>query len=859
MSQNYFFGADGEPLTGKNPLELRFVGQVTREAAAAAVQFANRVLADVRLGGLQQLRREVTLPDGTAVLFVHRFGTSVLTVTAPPNDPRKKEPFYGGILLQPSVYASFSDVFGPGAPDPLLLRSVAHSVTTAGKEPGKPGRPAVPGHDEGTDWLIMQVDTKRTMSSEPIKNGRVKFFRIKDPKFGPVVEHSRIAEKYLMSAKRDFSEFYLCGQRITSLPALPLTVPEQAWTLSCIRTYNFVPESFARAAKTKGIVIVAVDKKLFAINTHAPAPAWVLLTTATFDFPLYRANDFGTELTAVRLPNGSKRITCHGTNGAGTCSGFEITIAPATAAISGVLNLAHDGTVEAIPHRVTFTNTLRYDIYMAYDIRLRYFAGDPGPVDWPVTVKHGQSAFTYSLNISGGENALLQDRFLGGARPRYSAGGQTRTVSLTKVANHLGYAHAPTAGSWIDTPVFAVSYEFRDESHAFGATSDQRSSLISYSQTVTLDAASPTLSRSEAYARNETTTTALPFDSVRRYAYSYSGPAGEAALAWRFSATRTGTLTTYAPISLPARLNEFSDPLTDGPYNTLPATAETRAYSEASVGLSLIRRTGAEIVSWSDALSRFGTAPYWAAPVSVTTTRDPGPFPHAGSQYTLYGVPPGLNGLGEGVPLDATSASESWPGWFAGLGLSLYGSDDSWTSSSFPAHTTPVVGGGGVLYEFHDDVAVNQNTPSAMSPAALDSLQKSSPYADRVGDPDFDPSHPLPTVVAMRVPSATVEAGEDMSGVAPALVDSLTRHETVVHDPRTGGFVAESFWYCEHTPDTWRASLEVFLGNDHDVLPFRPVLNEWVALGTEDNTIKLKPVFAGKGAGADGFSIMGLI
>lgn len=865
MSQDFFFGPDGTPLGGKIPIELRLNGLVTPSASAAATRLANQYLTEVRLGGLDQMRRQITLADGTSVEFAHFFGTTVLTVTAPPNPKREKEPFYGGILIHPSYYASLTDVFGPDEPNLNAPRFVADSVTRAGKEPGKPGRPAVPGtaNDVATDWLVMQVDPKKPLASEPVRTGAVRFFRIADPQFGPVVECNKTPETYLLSAKQNFSEFYLCGKKIATLPPLPLTLPETAWTLSRIRTFNFVPESFMKAERTRGVVIVAVDKKLFAINTRTESPAWSLLATATFDYALTRANDFGSDFMSETLPSGGRRISCYGSNGAGACSSFTVDITPVPGgglALSGTITLAHDGTIEATPNRVTFTTSMRYDIYTRNTTCLfRVPDGETYDIiEWPIGVKHGESFFSYSGALSGAAMPLVQDRFFGGALPRYSAGGYTRNVTITKRVDEAGFGHNPAldAGSWIESPNFELTYNFSDVRSATGETSDTRVVTTTYSQQVSLSAATVTsMPRTEAYSHVETTITDLPPDPVLQRSLVYADTPGSSTLAWKRSAARTGTLVTYAPISLPARLNEFHVEITDGPYNTLPVTQEVRTYSPLSLSFALVRSDGTELVSWPDALTRFVTSPSWADTRSVTTTRDPGPYPHTGGQYALYGVSQVLHSIGTGTPLNSDSFVETWDGWFTGPSLDLYGYAHYPSDLPMPTHTVPAPGG--TTTEFHDALTVTHESPSAMSPYVLDTLQLSNPYADRVSMTIPDP--PLPAVVSISTGAGVnFSAAPDTSGVAPPLMNELSAFDSIKYDPRSGGFLAESFWYTEHISGLWRSSLVSFVGNKHGAVDFRPVLDEWVALGAEDFTIKLRPVFAGHRSDA-GFSVMGLI
>lgn len=808
-SQSYFFDRDGTPLTGKTPLALRVIGAPTGAQIDAGVSFAQSVLEEVRLGGLQQLRKSATMFGGRVRATVHVcFGVTSVEIQAipQPEEPRKEEAFFGGVAIQPSYLPDETLAFGPAEIDRDAPRTIIPEAEISGATVTKPGRPAVPGAEAvTTDWLVIQIVKDRPLTSEPIKNGTVKIFRAKDLKLGEVVEPSSTIDKYLLSAKSDFSEFYICGQQVTSIPPLPLTSEERGWTVARLRTINFVPDSFERAHLTRGVVIAAVDKKLFAVDTRAETPTWLLLHAATFDAPTRFINNFGKELSTIRNDDGSVSVLCHGTNNAGECSRFEIALTPVPdglPALSGALYLEHDGSAPAVPSTISYSANLNVVQYAT-------FATGPGPSFAHYTIRWGELHMTASATASEGHEEIQTDRFFGGMRPSYSLGAWGYTLTSDTVGTWTG-GFAPL------TAVTPWTYSFSKNAYIQGVRESARSSESSLEISSAANQAT--------YLRTMgVVSTDLPPDPVLRYSLLSPQEAGDARVAWIRSAVRTGVL------SPPPDISWDSDIASWGPEFSLDPdedTAEYATYSPVTLSLSLMRNSGATIVEWSDVFTRFSVVPSWAGERVVSLGRRKkydAPKSSGGASPTLAGIDVG------GVARYDT--------WFPAVNMPRIGASDAgWSDALVPTGSTST---DGTFFEFTDSVAVDENTPRFMTLDEYSAFVRSSDYYQfyHLGGV-YAPTHISVAAAAQRPWSS------DNRGFSPPLIDEMNISMPIIEDPRTAGFVAESYLYFDDGTGTWHASLEQFIGNDFGVMPLRQVLDEWMALGELSSITPTKRVFA---------------
>lgn len=441
MNDHFLFGQGGEESTGKIPVQVFVLGDdPTGRGIGEARYHLNQFLTNLRAGTLQQARIRVQLSVGGEVRISHMFGeTRVVVDLSPP--PPEATTFYGGILLKPTYITNEATFFGSyvSASEPTTV--LVDEVKSAGTEDGEGGRPAVPGTlaaDE-TDWLVVQIAGDKPLGENPITTGAVKIFRIKDPQFGQYIETNDAKDTYLLSASPfpspyasgyGLEKFFLCGQRVLTIPSLVLTAGELRDISTAtgqqirIRTFGLQFDSFETASAAQGIVIVAVNLQLYVLDTRNPT--WVLLDSlASFD----NINDFGADFNET-VEGDVTTVVCSGSNGAGVCSGFEVVITEHSGDLptfTGRLFPMADGSVAAgapvyAYRRAVFCNSTSTSTPIGIDM-LKFY--DPFPtittVTWSGenTLKVGATEVHTQGAFSEGTPAQTPDKFLGGFVPTY--------------------------------------------------------------------------------------------------------------------------------------------------------------------------------------------------------------------------------------------------------------------------------------------------------------------------------------------------------------------------------------------------------------------------------------------------------
>ncbi len=835
MTYRHFYDISGDPLTGKPPAQIRVRGGTLTDAVVAGVNgVMNSFLAEARISLAKDLSRTVTLASGVRVTVVSRFGTVFADVEIPPAyEPTDEIPeFFGGILARPIYYSDESVLFGPAYPDfddPGLPLPEATSRGVA------PGRPAVPGveNSDTTEWLVIQIARNKPLDDEPVRKGAVKIFRIKDPLFGGRVEFNSTPGRYLLSATDSFDEFYICGVRAEYLPSLPI---EFSATETRIRTFGFEPASFEKAAKTSGIVVVAADRELYAINTRnrppGGMPTWQLLSVGTFDAPIQYLNSFGEEFTEEVSPTGVVTITCSGSNGAGVCSGFRVTISPVSGGppvLAGEIFPMHDGSTAAVPNVHTYSASLNVSGTIFSGSTPAVWTGGTSPGSY--TTEHRGSTIIYSVSRtkSAGETEQRYDRIFGGAVPRYSSGASTNTVDLESswtfddwILGDVTLFEAPDKYIQNFAAGFAVLESLTMVSSQEGSTSDQRTTTTEYTRDsyrlegpTDLDFVPP--GTGTAYTRTTAgATTSLPPDPVEEW--KLTGADIFRKIIWRRRAARAATRTPYGVESGSPTL--ASDPLSPFRDYVDSEVEEVTAYTAIELTSQLKRQTGETLQEWPDAFARFDATPAWAGPQTFTV---PG-----GEKYAMITYRTGPDWT---LPVSGVA---SYFEWFPAIHLPLYAlslngiliagglmSPTGAGPTSF-SYSYSYDGSEPVVYLFSDFIAAQPQTVYAYGTV------------------------PATTTIQVQVPSGPgVGADADTGGVAGHLLNNFTTVDGAGYDIRTGGFIAQSIWTHEHTDDTYATSLEAFIGNDVSVVPLRAVLDEWRALGgadpaTDDKSIVLR-------------------
>ena len=430
---------NGAPITGRAPIQVRVHAPAGVHPDRQLVRgYLNTFLAEVRLSLGRHFRKTYTFANGSKLVAQSIFdqvSADLYLLGAKPEKP----PFYGGILVQlehVTDEAYWDDMIYGGpyihpttdltAPDGIrdLIPEMASLGTGL-------GRPAVPGPrgdveptDENptppaTDWLIIQIAPDKVIDDNAITTGAVKIFRICEPEFGPVVAYNTEADGYLVSANWSetvpLSEFYICGQRITGVPAITGVAGSSDVDTRTLRLYAFALSlpSFEEAADAAGIFIMAEGDNLWAINTLASDVAWTLLaTTGASD-----RNYYGTTFTETTDPgSGAVTITCSGSNSFGVCSSFVVTITPQPSSpptIAGTINaMAKGGTSPFVPQSMVFstTQTVQSNRWESHQI---FNAGDWG---WALSYTPNANV-TQSYEYTADDAGPQVDEFLGGTLP----------------------------------------------------------------------------------------------------------------------------------------------------------------------------------------------------------------------------------------------------------------------------------------------------------------------------------------------------------------------------------------------------------------------------------------------------------
>lgn len=451
MSDSFFYDRDGGPVTGKPPLQLVFVGEGDRAAAMALADgYIKSFLADVRLSLAAQLQKTQVLPDGSELRLNHSYGVTQARLHLNPKSTDLAERFFGGILIRPTILTNETSFLNTGYEGGEPTYALLTAAKSSGKTPTNAGRPEVPGtRGLETDWLVVQVHPTKSLEENPLQTGAVKIYRIRQPKAGGHIEMNSTPGHYVVSTL-DGSEFFVCGKKMTHVPAMPITMrklqvrdPLTQRLMARIRTLDLVVPSFADAALTEGVIVVAYTDssnvtKLYGINTRnrsASVPAaWVLLAEVTTAFI---PNLFATSFEEVNAP-GVRTVRCQGSNKVGVCSGFEVTLTSSPTLppeLAGSLTMVDSGFVAGASPTITYEHVSVYRTNTTDQVETVSFIypqtslADPytftyadydyvGPVRYDRYVAYRAYGFsedhTVEYHREGGTNPVVPNLFLGG-------------------------------------------------------------------------------------------------------------------------------------------------------------------------------------------------------------------------------------------------------------------------------------------------------------------------------------------------------------------------------------------------------------------------------------------------------------
>lgn len=825
MNLGTFFDRGGSPLTGKIPVQLRVSGRGELSAVyGEADSMLQAFLNDVRLSLAQDHRKSVRLSGGTTMRMHHSYGTTKIELilnTLPIAEEEPDDDFYGGVVVELRYFLDESN--------PVGATAVVPESQNSGKTGSLLGRPAVPGTepDDETTHVIIQVAKDRTLGGNPVKSGVVRIFRIKDPLVGKYLEINSTPKKYLVSANDTFTEFYLCGRLLTLVPALPLTVDELLLLGAnqpgevCIRSVGFNPRKFEAAASAGGVLIVSIFEKLWVLDTaNRPpegAPTWQLLATAA---PVTHQNAFGISFVNTKLSDGGWTLVCSGSNGAGVCSGFSVTLHPGTPAmLSGTLNLMSDGTVPQGDPAVSYTSTLDLS---GETTGLPY--GAVGGIDFQV-LRFGDISRTEAATHASPEGTYSVDRLTGDANPRMPASSSTLSVTFDTATANLGSVVDPVGGGTFPTMYFTDTYE-RTTTSVCGTTSRTFTQNLFYElQYTTSGNSSFPLTPADAGDGGAGTATAVsasnvvrdpnPVTRMTRYTDCHTEQMAWYSDKWR-TAESTGTQEWSTVLAPPAGPFSFS-------YDTeAPATvAETITTSPLNWSLKLRRRATDVLHEWADVWDRIGTIPTWGQ--EQIDTAGGGPLD------LTFGDRAGGAVVTTGAPYTGR--------WFAGVEFTpwthYFGTDENFADGVpvIPPEDPGELTVGTRAYSW--SLSVSSLTPSLLTMADYADLVSWAFWTSWTGVRSYNPV-PYLQLSIPSAPSAQTDAVGYELFAAPRLPSggegTYIEENMVQIDLRTRGFVAESYVAAGEMGAPVGA-VDAFVGNDVATALLRPILDQWFALG----------------------------
>lgn len=875
-----FYGPSGEPVGGVVPPSIHIFGNGDHQRALQATEgHLISFMHDVRLSTAPHHRIEVDLGDGATALMRSAFGVVTVDVLTSANEPQG-EPFYGGILLMlkamsPDNAAAYAvdALFGSGGGGNLLrpdLKYTPSHIKSAGFSAFKEGRPAAPGteDDDLAEGLIIQIAKDKPLANG-IETGAIKIYRIADAVVGEVVEVNDEEGAYLLSTSLgsgEYRDFYYCGKRVESIP--PLTVVEDPVQAGVrLRTVGFGAPSFELGAAAGGIVIMAVERRLYALNTASETgePAtWTLLDTGAL--PAVSANTYGTVFTETVNSNGSLTVVCSGTNGVGQCSGFSVTITPVPGrlpTITGSCNIvaspdttATGGTPSYYTHNISFDcPPVRYftaaDMWTTHDI------------DDNLTVHTGSSQFSWMsggsltaasvlVPASGGTPARVYDRFLGGEVPMT----EPRPVYTHSASSSAVYTPFEV---WSNSTRFPLAaWDFADGEYGeFGAaikegtggvtsTATARRTFLGgeITATVTGGTSSHSIPSSHSWGEQEV--------GKRRYSATdrHTGK-----LAFRSDQGRSGSIAltgrggpTYGYLGLVFFSGEWT--------TTLSAWRFTHR---------LLRPDGTAVTEWGNMGSLMpGIAPFMrAVDLGLIPTYDywvEGPYYGdslhrvSGGTFACNAFPAIANYIfGDLWRTDTAAvpwpATRRWP--LPGPGIVTGGSGGRFTEwESWSVAYTSLSGTRTLSLEaFGAEFKCSRISENLAAYAWLSSLYTDPAYYTESAV-TYDAGWVLPTEVTEVVVGGSGYSLDgststgDTDPVWPrAGWDRLYElKDHILYDVRTGGFIAQMYWYAEHTDDPSFPEMmvgapltptycEILIGNSTGTVPLQDILNAWKELG----------------------------
>lgn len=842
MTTAPFYKLDGSPIQGRIPVRVR-VHDYTPYDSGAVRAAVNAFLATTHLSPASSHLKELALKDGTRIRMRKIADQIYVDVYPARVEEEAEEDFYGGILLTLKYLPDEAAYFDASANPIDVLGTqaiVIDEIKAEGKTSERPGRPSVPGpHGEGdTEQLIIQI-ADRPFSDHPIRDGMVKVFRARQMLAGPYPEVHYDPERYVLSMNATGEQFFFAGELVESLPPLPTAAQDDffGWGSGIrLRTLGFGAPSFEEGRKAKGLVLAAIGPKLWACDASLPAPQWGLLAEAEWAFPPAYANTFGADFVETENPNGGVTITCSGTNGAGACSGFSVTVTPIPGggrAVAGTITLAHDGTPPQVAQENSTTTVDMSTLITLYAIGI-------------VDVGRGGSTInlSYARNYeySGG---WRRDRITGEWPPAMGADVGEETYELTMQWTPVD-SYIPPFGTDVVTEFsgsLAMSWSLSGSGRVGGSFSQEASGLAGRGSGVGWEFASGGGSCNVTGGGGPCVMD--PNEVRKRTRQDVLGK-----LAWEREVHHSADI---APMTFDASFTAFkANRIVDG-FGLLPPGATgidttTYTYNELTLATRLITPNRTARVEYTNTFSLLSEPPAWAAAQPAVEAKYSNIvwFGSFGGRSFVYGFSDDVNHT-----VYETFVPSTLPGTLGGFfGMLWSPVRSAWRNREYPefqgSEGELLIGVGpfgiddfGAYQQFQNtNLSITWSGPAPVF-TTLGHLRANIPFARQVRGPnDLN-------ITATSYINPSVSRG--FPGVndplPPPILDQsrLTNQLTddrdwIVRDFRTGGFVANHQWTLRYSSVSFKSFVQTYIGNEHSIVPLRQIIDEWRALGSTSAT-----------------------
>jgi hypothetical protein len=880
MNDSYFLDADGAPLGGKIPLQVRFFGggDYTRiRGPATAALFA--FLRNVRTSIAPTHQRTFEFHGGGRVKLFHAYGITRVEIHLEPED-YGVDVFRKGIWLRPKYLPDESpfltDVCTTTQQTAALAALLPYEeIKTSGSTTTKPGRPALPGTPGGfeTSWLVVDIAEDRPLGSTPIKDGTVKIWRAAAKNAGRFVECRDTPDTYLLSCDLTTGVFYFGNRLAEKIPVAPMLQigGNSAAIMSYmkLRSYGLKYQNFANLWAVQGFVFFVVLTSafptstfgLYGIDTYNEPATWRLLASESLpQTSIVQTNVFGNAFTESIAPNGAVSIVCSGSNGAGVTSGFTVHITPQPGqrpVLSGSLTLMGNGYVPATSDISTVYRTVSTPSSSIIETKTfvsgakysnpppDYTNTEPEYGDWWTHIIPGQTSSTQGGTFVGGTPAKRTDMFLGGYFPTHPPSSASWAFS-SEVTNTPGvgwkaqYSYetllvnvgvgdyskqnvqyeALYEQGFSATYTWANGYTGQTISHAYSSSTDYRNKLVDVWNEPFIPDFSETI-------------TPTVFDPVFEFV-----PDPTSRFSYWATDTITATMAVRFEFSVTARClstslstNLYHDDMKNMVFIPSFPAAGGSVLDWTSIDkdpetavIRIIDPTNDAKITVADVFALLPSSrPAWAQEyIGVPATS--GVAPNVVGHRTM--VPPqskiyGTDYINATDPYTRIVYGYTYPAYYLG----------KYPAMAVPGGSYPANDYQQINYSYSGVPFTVVGTPAEFATAFPESVYGRKSEGDIIYEFSPNPitlSYPpiLETSIGMPAPSPAAGTVSPKGAIEPI--------QCVMYvDPRTKGYIVSAIIRINENPvaGTWRHAVFSYIGNKFGAIPLQPVLDEWRELG----------------------------